>query len=127
MFPDVHHSKPSNFELTRGKNRTLLDKGFFDAARKCFWVYDQSIFETTREHLAERGSSKANYAALVSNKLMGLCDAKSPSVMKNVCASLPPHGFKLTWVPDQPLVPKILSKVSTLLPLVTLLVLRRNV
>ena len=35
VFPDVHHSKPSNFELT-GQSRRLLDKGFSIAARKCF-------------------------------------------------------------------------------------------
>jgi hypothetical protein len=105
----------------------LVDKGFFVAASKCFWVYDQSVFETIEEHLAERGGSKVDYIALVGNKPMALCEAKSPSVMKNVCSSLPLHGIKLKWVHDQPVVPKILSKVSTLYPLVTGLVLRRNV
>ena len=108
----------------------LVDKGFFVAARKCLWVYDQSIFRTTVEHLAERGGSKVDYVALVNNELTGLCGAKSPSVMKNVCYSLPSHGIELKWVHGQPLVPKIHSKVSTLFPLVTLvtaLVLRRNV
>ena len=77
--------------------------------------------------MAERGGSKVDYFALVGNKPMGLCEATSPSVMKNVCGSLPPHGIDLKWVYDQPLVPKNLSKVSTLFPLVTVLVLRRNV
>ena len=60
------------FRADPGEESDVVRQGFFDAARKCFWVYDQSIFETTGEHLAERGSSKADYAALVSNKLMGL-------------------------------------------------------
>ncbi len=105
----------------------LVDKGFFVAARKCLWVYDHSIFGTTREHLAERGSSKVDYVVLVDNELTVLCEAKSPSVMKNVCYSLPSPGIELKSVHGQPLVPKILSKVSTLFPLVTALVLRRNV
>jgi hypothetical protein len=105
----------------------LLDKGFFVAAPKCSWVYDQSVFKKTLEHLAERGGSKVDYIALVDNKPVGLCEAKSPSVMKNVCGSLPSHGIKLKWVHDQPLVPKILSNVGTLLPLVTALLLKRNV
>jgi hypothetical protein len=105
----------------------LLDRGFFVAARKCFSVYDRSSFAKAVEHVAERGSSKVDYVALVGNEPMVLCEAKSPSVMKNVCSSLPSHGFRLKWVHGQPLVPKILSSVSTLFPLVTALVLRRNV
>jgi hypothetical protein len=105
----------------------LLDKGFFLAASKCLWEYDLSNFETTKEHLAETGGSKVDYVALVDKKLVGLCEAKLPSVMKNVCGSLPSRGIELKWVHGQRLVPKILSKVSTLFPLVTALVLRRNV
>ena len=83
----------------------------------------------TREHLANKGGSRVDYVALVDNEPIGLCEAKSPSVMKNVRDSLPPHGggSELKWVQGQPLVPKILSKVSTLFSLVTALVLRRNV
>jgi hypothetical protein len=105
----------------------LLDRGFFVAARKCLWVYDRSYFETIEEHLAKGGGSKVDYVALVNKEHTGLCEAKSPSVMKNVCVLLPPHGIQLKWVQGLPLVPKILSKVSTLFPLVTALVLRRNV
>jgi hypothetical protein len=110
--------------LPWGQSRRLLDKGFFVAARKCFWGYDQSIFKTTSEHLAERGGSKVDYVALVDNKPMGLCETKSPSVMKNVCGSLPSHGTELKWFHGQPLVPKILSKLSMLFPLVMALVFK---
>ena len=126
MFPDVHHSKPSNFELTWGQTRKLLDKGFFFATSKCFWVYDQSIFETTSEHKAEKGGSVVDFLALVNKKPVGLCEAKTPSVMTQVCNSLPPHGIQLKSIRGQPLVPKILTMVSTLFPLVTVLVLKRN-
>jgi hypothetical protein len=57
---------------------------------------------------------------------MGLCEAKSPSVMKNVCGSLPSHGIELKWVHGQPLMPKILSKVSTLFPLVMALAFKEK-
>ena len=79
------------------------------------------------EHLAEGGGSKVDYAVLVNDELAGFCEAKSPAVMKSVLSSIPPHGFQLKWVHGQPLVPKILSNVSTLFLLVTALVLRRNV
>jgi hypothetical protein len=81
----------------------------------------------TKEHLAKTGGSKVDYVALVNNELTGLCEAKLPSVMKNVCDLLLPHGIQLKWVHGQPLVPKILSKVSMLFPLVLALILRRNV
>ena len=80
-----------------------------------------------KEHSAKEGNSKVDYVALVDNKPMGLCEAKSPSFMKNVCDSLPQHGIELKWVHGQGLVQKILAKVSTLFPLITALVLRRNV
>jgi hypothetical protein len=76
----------------------LLDKGFLVAARKCFWEYDGSRFTTTVEHVTERGSSKVDYVHWLGNVPMVLCEAKSPSVMKNVCSSLPSHGFRLKWV-----------------------------
>jgi hypothetical protein len=77
--------------------------------------------------LAEEGKFKVDYVALVDNKLVGLCEVKSPSGMKKFCNQLPQHGIELKWVHGQPLVPKILAKVSTLFPLFTALVLRRNV
>ncbi|KAI0302510.1 hypothetical protein BC826DRAFT_1089655 [Russula brevipes] len=99
------------------ESRRSLDKSFFVAASKCFWVYDQSTFGMTREHLAENGTSKVDYAVLVDKKLMGLCEAESPSVMKNVYNSLPSRGIELKWVEGQPLVPKILSKAALYLGL----------
>ncbi|KAH9973315.1 hypothetical protein BGW80DRAFT_1459207 [Lactifluus volemus] len=114
--PRIHSmsmaEKTGNFELTRRQSRGLLDKGFFNAAGKCFWVYDRSVFETIKEHLAEDRGSKVDYVALVNDKIMGLCEVKSPSVMKNVCNLLPPHGIELNWVHGQPLVPKILAKAA---------------
>ena len=105
----------------------MLDKGFFVAARKCLWEYDLSIFETTKENVVEGATSKVDYVVLVDNKPKGLCEVKSPSVMKKVGNSLPPHGIELKWVRGQPLVPKILAKVSTLFLLVTTPFLRRDV
>jgi hypothetical protein len=72
-------------------------------------------------------SSKVDYVALMDDKPMGLCEAKSPSVMANVCNKLPPHGIKLKWAQGQDLVPKILAKVTTLFPLIMALVLKRYV
>ncbi|KAH9986750.1 hypothetical protein BJV74DRAFT_878456 [Russula compacta] len=69
------------------QTRRLLDKGFFDAASNFFWIYNQSTFETTPEHLAQRGAFKVDYLAL------------------------------LKWVHGQPLVPKILSKAALCLGL----------
>ena len=99
---------------------------FFDAAGKCLWVYDQSTFETTSEHKVEKGGSIVDFLALVNDNPVGLCEAKSPSVMTQVCDSLPPHGIQLKSIRGQPLVPKILTMVSTLFPLVPALVLKRN-
>ncbi|KAH9975465.1 hypothetical protein BGW80DRAFT_1436615 [Lactifluus volemus] len=104
---DKHWSMNSSEARSR-----LLDRGFFPAARKCFWAYDRSVFETTEEHFAEGGGSKVDYVARVNDEIMGLCEVKSPSVMKNVCNSLPPHGIELKWVHGQPLVPKILAKAA---------------
>jgi hypothetical protein len=105
----------------------LLDKGIFVATGKCLWEYEQSRFRTTQEHLAERGGSKVDYVVLVDREPKGLVEAKSPSVMKKVGDLLPSHGIELRWVRGQPLVAKILAKVSTLFLLVTMLVSRRNV
>ncbi|KAH9964387.1 hypothetical protein BGW80DRAFT_1438550 [Lactifluus volemus] len=93
-------------------SRRLLDRGFFPAASKCFWEYDRSVFKTTEEHLAEGAGSKVDYVARVNDEIMGLCEAKSPSVMENACDSLPLHGIELKWVHGQPLVPRILAKAA---------------
>ena len=75
----------------------------------------------------EEGGPGVDYMTLVDENPTGLCEAKSPSVMNNICKSLPSHGLQLKWIQGQPLVPKILLNVSTLFPLVTALVLKRNV
>jgi hypothetical protein len=92
----------------------LLDKGFFTAARKCLAACGGYRFKTVKEDSVEGGSSKIDYLALVDNEGKALCKAKSPSVMKKAGELLPPRGIELTWRRGQPLVPKILSKVSTL-------------
>jgi hypothetical protein len=97
-----------------GQSRKLLNKGFFVAVGKCLWVFDQSEFGTDEEHVV--GGSKVDYVGLVDNEPKTLCEAKSPSVMKKISSSLPPRGIELKWVRGQSLVPKILTKVSTLSP-----------
>jgi len=66
--------------------------------------------------VAEGGSSKVDYAALVDGGFKALCEAISPSIMMAVDRVLPLHGIELKWVQGQTLVPKILTKVSTLFP-----------
>jgi hypothetical protein len=97
-----------------GQSRKLLDKGFFVAVRKCLWEYDGLVFGTDEEHLV-RGS-KVDYVGQVDSQAKVLCEAKPPSVMKKVGSMLPPRGIELKWVRGQSLVPKILAKVSTILP-----------
>lgn len=114
-------SSPSfKIQQCGGQSRTLLDKGVFQAARKCLWEYDQYLFKTIKEDVAVGGSSKVDYVAQVDGKGIALCEANSPSVMKKVGEWLPPHGIKLTWVRSQPLVPKIFAKVSMPFSSVTL-------
>jgi hypothetical protein len=98
------------------QSRSLLDKGFFEATRKCLGRCGPYRFKTAKEQSVEGGSSKVDYVALVNNESNALLEAGSPSVMKKVGAKLPPHGIELTWVSRQSLVPKILSKVSALFP-----------
>ena len=100
----------------------MLDTGFYPAARKCLWEYGQYTFGTAKEDSVEGGSSRVDYVALVNNERRALCEAMSPSLMKKVGGLLPPRGIELTWVHGQPLVPKILAKVST--PFLIILVLK---
>jgi hypothetical protein len=109
------------------QSRSLLDKGFLEAARRCLWEYDQSHFETAKEQSVEGGSSKVDYDVLVNDELKALLEAKSPSVMKKVGELLPPRGIELKWVCRQSLVPKILSKVSALFPVRYNICLKRYV
>ena len=103
----------------------MLDKGFFVAAGKCLWEYDHSSLFVSSEHKAENANSVVDYALVVNNELIGLCEAKSAAVMTNVYQSLPSYGIPLKWVCRQSLVAKLFTKVSTLSPLVTAFVLRR--
>lgn len=94
----------------------MLEKGAFTAIEKCLWVYGRHVFDTLEENLVDGASSKVDYVAVVDNETKALCEAKSPSVMEQVGNLLPPHGIELKWIVGQPLVPKILSKVSLLSP-----------
>jgi hypothetical protein len=94
----------------------LLDKGFLEAARRCIRIYNQHLVQK-REHVVEGGNSKVDYLSLVDEKEVALIEAKSPSVMKKAGELLPQHGIRLTWVPGQSLLPRLLSKVSMLYPL----------
>jgi hypothetical protein len=66
-------------------------------------------FATTKE-------DSVDYVVLVDDEPRALCEAKSPSVMKKTGDLLPPHGIELTWIRGQPLVPKLLAKVSMPIP-----------
>jgi hypothetical protein len=77
-------------------------------------VFDRSEFGTVEEQVV--GGSKVDYVGLVDGEPKALCETKSPSAVKKVSISLPPRGIELKWVRRQTLVPKILTKVSTLFP-----------
>jgi hypothetical protein len=96
----------------------LLDKGFFEATRKCLgnFGFGPYSFETAKERYVAGGSSKVDYIFLINSEPTVLCEAESPLVMMKVSELLPPHGIELKWVPGQSMVPKILSKVSVLSP-----------
>ena len=96
------------------QSRWLLDKGFFEATRRCLGECGPYRFKTTKEHSVEGGSSAVDYDALVNDESKVLLEAKSPSVMKKAGELLPPRGIELKWVCGQSLVPKILSKVGAL-------------
>ena len=94
----------------------MLDKGFFEATRRCLAECGRYRFKTAKEQSVEGGRSKVDYAALVNDESKALLEAKSPSVMKKFSELLPPRGIKLKWVYGQSLVPKILSNASVVYP-----------
>jgi len=94
----------------------LLENRTFAAVENCLWVYGRYVFDALEENVVNGSRSKIDYVALVDGEPKALCEAKSPSVMKKVGESLPPHGIELKWVIGQSLVPKILTKVSLLFP-----------
>ncbi|KIL58501.1 hypothetical protein M378DRAFT_170490 [Amanita muscaria Koide BX008] len=100
-------------------SRTLLDKGFFEAARKCFgnFGFGPYPFEAAKERCVTGGSSKVDYIFLINGEPTVLCEAESPLVMMKVSELLPPHGIELKWVPGQSVVPKIISKAALYLGL----------
>lgn len=72
------------------------------------------MYRLVHEHRVEGGSSKVDFVVLADDRFTVLVEAKSPSVMRKVGDLLPPRGFELKWHQRQSLLPKILSKVSTL-------------
>lgn len=79
------------------------------------WEYGQYRLSTTKKHSVQGGGSRVDYVALVDGDAKGLCETKSPSVMKKVGELLPARGIELSWLPgSQSVVRKILTKVNTL-------------
>ncbi|KIL54825.1 hypothetical protein M378DRAFT_91869 [Amanita muscaria Koide BX008] len=80
-----------NKNASKAHTRTLLDKGFFEAARKCLgnFGFGPYTFETAP-------SSRVDYIFLVNDKQK----------------LLPPHGIQLKWLRGQTLVPKVLSTAA---------------
>ena len=92
----------------------MLEKGVFTAADACLQLYGGYGFHITDEHVAQ-GRSKVDFMGSIGEANVVLIEAKSPSVMKTVCDSLPLRGFKLNLAnlaPNQPLVHKIFCEVS---------------
>ncbi|KAM6493291.1 hypothetical protein JOM56_011425 [Amanita muscaria] len=80
---------------SEAQSRTLLDTGFFKATRKCLGEFGSYSFKTAKKHSVEGGTSKIDYVALVNGEPKAVCEAKSPSVMKQVGELLPPHGNRV--------------------------------
>jgi len=92
----------------------LLIKGVYEAARKCLAEFGGYRFTTDEENSIRGGGSRVDFVAMVDGHGRALCEAKSPSVMKEVGKRLPVRGIELEWIRSQSLVRRILSKVSTL-------------
>ena len=58
-------------------------RGVYEAARKCLVEYGGYCFTVNQESSVEGASSRVDYVAMVNDSPMALCEAKSPSVMKN--------------------------------------------
>ncbi|KAH9050748.1 hypothetical protein EDB84DRAFT_1258875 [Lactarius hengduanensis] len=105
--------KDWRMNASESETRTLLDKGFFRTAGFCLGAYGGYCFHTMKEASAQGGDrSKVDYVGLVDDEPVILVEAKSPSIMKAVGDLLPPHGFKLKWLQNQPPVPKIFQKAA---------------
>ena len=102
--------------LTLAQSRSLLDKGFFKVTLRCIGGYGPYRFKTAKDQSVKGGISKVDYDALVNNESKVLLGVKSPSALKKAGELLPPRVIELKWLYCQSLVPKILSKLSTLLP-----------
>jgi hypothetical protein len=98
----------------------LLNKGVYEAARKCLAEYGGYRFTTDEENSIRGGSSRVDYVAMVDGGSRALCEAKSPSVMKKVGELLPPRGIELEWIHSQSLVRRILGKVRRFSSVTTL-------
>jgi hypothetical protein len=62
--------KTEQFRADPTAESGVARQGVLPRRRKFFWAYDRSIFNMTREHLAEDGGSKVDYVALVNNRTL---------------------------------------------------------
>ena len=92
-----------------------MNKGVYEAARKCLAEYGGYRFTTDEENSIRGGGSRVDFVAMVDGRSRALCEAKSLSIMKKVGERLPARGIELEWIRSQSLVRRILGKVSTLL------------
>ncbi|KAM6493292.1 hypothetical protein JOM56_011426 [Amanita muscaria] len=118
-FDDDDGGENETWEMngSEASSRTLLDTGFFEATRRCLKQCGPYRFKTKLEQSVEGSSSRVDYVVLVNKEPKALCEATSPSVMKQVGELLPPRGIELTWVGGQSLVAKIFSKAALYLGL----------
>ena len=103
----------------------MLSKGVLQALEDCLWIYDRYDLVVKTEQVADRGSSRADYVLEVDGEDRALVEVKSPSVMHNFIELLPQNGIELTWARGQTLVPKMLTKVSTLFSSPTALAVKK--
>ena len=89
-----------------------MNAGVLKAAAYCSQEIsgDEAYFDP--EHKASEGLSKVDYLGVLGEKPVVLVEAKSPTVMKVLGESLPPHGITLKWLAGETLVPRIFQKVG---------------
>jgi hypothetical protein len=101
--------------LTLWQTRSLLTMGVYQAARKCLAEYGGYGLYTSEENpIRGPDRSRVDDVLTADGTSRVLCEAKSPSVMKQVGELLPQGAIKLEWTHSQSLMQKILAKVSML-------------
>ena len=95
----------------------MLDKRFFSAASVYLHLCGEPHFTIISiEYHTEEGCDNVDNVDNVGSvygKDIILVEVKLHLVVKMVGDSLPAREFKLKWLRNQPLVPKLLQKVST--------------